>query len=372
MIALENEILVTLVGTLVVILTTVIQIWAMSRAKFKHNQKMLALENTLNTGEGLSADQISPCKQKKCSLFCNISYLLQIIFGILVFAGFSGWAIYLVSVGFIDWAPLSGSLALIGLVTPIIAWRGFKHRHQVMTQLIRDIETCKKAGQEEDKNESIEKVHEHPEMAKSEKKELSDPEPASPVIQKQVPELVAEYQPQRQPEIPVMAEKSVPPLKRVEIRVKSVIEKQKLPEDSVLRRHFLATLRAKVESAYPARPTDSTLRRHFDSLIATEIEKYIEAPIASPVKAKAAAIDKPIVIPTVTVSSAPINPVDICSKTQVAKLPQDSTLKRHYVSQLKAEIEAGLPGRPSDSILKRHYESLIATEMAKRLEEIGA
>ncbi len=61
---------------------------------------------------------------------------------------------------------------------------------------------------------------------------------------------------------------------QVEEPVMTVVEK-KLPEDSMLRRHFMSNLLAEVESDYPPRPTDSMLRRHHDALIAAEFEKRL-------------------------------------------------------------------------------------------------
>jgi hypothetical protein len=51
--------------------------------------------------------------------------------------------------------------------------------------------------------------------------------------------------------------------------------KLKLPEDSVLRRHFLTHLKSEVESALFPRPTDSVLRRHYDALVAAELENRL-------------------------------------------------------------------------------------------------
>lgn len=348
MIAIENEILVTLVGTLVIVLITIFQIWAMSRSKFRHHQKMLALENSLNQNQSvINKGQALPSRKEKCSLFCNVKYLLQIIFGILVFVSFTCWAVYLVSVGFIEWAPLPGSLALIGLMTPIIAWRGFKHRHQAMNWLIRDIENSKKAGLQEDQKAS-EQVE---------------------------PPIIAKPEPVRQ----VVAEAVVLPEKQVEIRTTPiVIEKQKLPQDSILRRHFLTHLRFQVESGYPSRPTDSILKRHFDNFIVTEMQKYVDGPIEpAAVSGKACSeactktIEHPVIAQTATAAVIEHQKA-ACVKSTKQTVPQDSILRRHFLTQLRFDIEARLWPRPTDSILKRHYDSLIAMELAKRLEEMQA
>jgi hypothetical protein len=39
-------------------------------------------------------------------------------------------------------------------------------------------------------------------------------------------------------------------------------------------------------------------------------------------------------------------------------IPEDSVLRRHYLSKLAAELEALGGPYPTDSILRRHYEHL--------------
>ncbi len=48
-------------------------------------------------------------------------------------------------------------------------------------------------------------------------------------------------------------------------------------------------------------------------------------------------------------------------------IPEDSALRRHFLSQLKAEVEMELPPRPTCSMLKRHHDSLVLVEIEKRL-----
>jgi len=353
MIAIENEILVTLAGTTAIVLITVYQIWAMSRAKSKHHRKMLELENSLNHAERVNIKEYSlSCRKEKCSLFCNVSYLFQIIFGVLVFISFTCWAVYLVSVGFIEWAPLPGSLALIGLMTPIIAWRGFKHRRQAMHRLIHDIETSQKTEFKEDK-----KIVEQP----------GQPVELKPALVEQ--EITAKPEPVHE----IIKEAAVLPEQQIKIQAKPIrIEKQKLPQDSILRRHFLTHLRSQIESGYPSRPTDSILKRHFDNFIAAEMEKYVDGPMetAFTSKTRTQTTAKPVEpAHTITPASALSEPPSSTyAKAQKQKLPQDSILRRHFLTQLRFQIESGYPPRPTDSILKRHYDNLIATEMATRLE----
>lgn len=49
----------------------------------------------------------------------------------------------------------------------------------------------------------------------------------------------------------------------------------KIPEDSMLRRHYLAQLATQIANNLPVPPTDSTLRRHYDTMLETEIKKQL-------------------------------------------------------------------------------------------------
>lgn len=48
-------------------------------------------------------------------------------------------------------------------------------------------------------------------------------------------------------------------------------------------------------------------------------------------------------------------------------VPEDSTLKRHFLTNLQSEVESELSPRPTCSMLKRHFDSLVLAEMDKRL-----
>lgn len=48
-----------------------------------------------------------------------------------------------------------------------------------------------------------------------------------------------------------------------------------VPEDSALRRHFLAQLEADVAASLPAEPGDSTLKRHYQQLLAAKIAEQL-------------------------------------------------------------------------------------------------
>jgi len=57
---------------------------------------------------------------------------------------------------------------------------------------------------------------------------------------------------------------------------------------------------------------------------------------------------------------------------KTAVIPEDSILKRHFLTHLRAEIEADLFPRPSDSILRRHYDAMVAAELKNRLASMTA
>ena len=67
--------------------------------------------------------------------------------------------------------------------------------------------------------------------------------------------------------------------------------------------------------------------------------------------------------PPVFVSENSSLPVTACK----VMLPEDSMLRRHFLTQLQSEIEAALFPRPTDSVLQRHYDALVATELENRL-----
>ncbi len=42
-------------------------------------------------------------------------------------------------------------------------------------------------------------------------------------------------------------------------------------------------------------------------------------------------------------------------------------LRRHFLAQLRAEIEARMPQAPTDASLRRHYDATVDAELGKRL-----
>ncbi|OHX38434.1 hypothetical protein BJL95_09035 [Methylomonas sp. LWB] len=117
-----------------------------------------------------------------------------------------------------------------------------------------------------------------------------------------------------------------------------------IPEDSVLRRHYLAMRLSEREQRARPYPTDSVLRRHYDAMQKAALET------ASAVRPASAA------------GHQPARPIP-----KSAQLPEDSVLKRHVLTQLLSDIQSQLPPQPTDSALKRHYAALLQTELDKRL-----
>lgn len=53
--------------------------------------------------------------------------------------------------------------------------------------------------------------------------------------------------------------------------------------------------------------------------------------------------------------------------TSKLQVPEDATLKRHFLSELTAEIEASMPEKPTDSSLKRHYDAAVQAKLDELL-----
>jgi hypothetical protein len=53
-------------------------------------------------------------------------------------------------------------------------------------------------------------------------------------------------------------------------------------------------------------------------------------------------------------------------------IPEDSALRRHFITQLRSQIEQELFPRPTEFNLQRHYDTLVATELETRLASLKA
>lgn len=53
-------------------------------------------------------------------------------------------------------------------------------------------------------------------------------------------------------------------------------------------------------------------------------------------------------------------------------LPEDSVLRRHFITELRNQIELELSPRPADALQLRDYESRVETELKNRLAVLSA
>lgn len=123
-----------------------------------------------------------------------------------------------------------------------------------------------------------------------------------------------------------------------------------LPQDSMLRRHYLANLRAMVESLNPPRPTDSCLSRHFDSLIISKIEECLSDKRAIERLIRKYEDHKRTLVKKIEEPKKPAEPSlkakvmkeDSAVESEYPKLPEDSVLRRHTITHLKAIAESNM------------------------------
>ena len=98
-----------------------------------------------------------------------------------------------------------------------------------------------------------------------------------------------------------------------------------------------------------------------DAVIAPVTKAPENKPTVKPVVA--AEPKAPVIEPeskvAVTAASSPV----AVAISRADDLPQDSTLRRHFITQLRAMSVALKPARPTDSTLSRHYDALINAEV---------
>ncbi|MDD1609443.1 MAG: hypothetical protein LUO95_02205 [Methylococcaceae bacterium] len=154
------------------------------------------------------------------------------------------------------------------------------------------------------------------------------------------------------------------------VTVSSETSNKNLPQDSMLKRHYLTHLRAMIISLSPPRPTDSALSRHYDTQIAAKIEQCLNDDSAMEQLIFHYEHDKktparPVVKePQPIIASSPKPETSdetavLVEQINVSSLPEDSMLRRHYLTHLHAQAAANLPPRPTDSMLRRHYDTLL-------------
>jgi hypothetical protein len=130
------------------------------------------------------------------------------------------------------------------------------------------------------------------------------------------------------------------------------------PDESLLTRHRLSNIRMMLANTSSPRPTDSALSRHYDLMMDEEAEKCLTDAVQMERLLRVYEnYKKSQSIPEAVISTSAVKPI----------IPEDSALRRHYVTQLRTTIEAAKAARPTDSALRRHYDAMIDAEMAAHL-----
>jgi hypothetical protein len=134
------------------------------------------------------------------------------------------------------------------------------------------------------------------------------------------------------------------------------------PEEQTKRQQKLQTLRHMLAATTCPAPTDSALSRHYDAMLTAKAEDCLEneAKMAQ-LFANYEAAQKPQSA-TVNVAVKAETPVS-AAEEKCCVVPEDSMLKRHFLTQLRACIEKNKAPRPTDSTLRRHYEAMINAEI---------
>jgi hypothetical protein len=146
-----------------------------------------------------------------------------------------------------------------------------------------------------------------------------------------------------------------------------------VPQDHVLRRHYLALLESRLNEMASC-PTDSVLRRHHQQWMGAQLAQCIgDATSAAAfqsdyerwVRERGKTACKSNLLAeegnSITLATKPLTREPLSAR-KAFKLPEDSVLKRHCMQYLTAEIEKFMP-RPRDSVLSRHYDQWLASEI---------
>jgi len=128
------------------------------------------------------------------------------------------------------------------------------------------------------------------------------------------------------------------------------------PKTEVKSKPVSAPAPSKDQPAGSQIPEDSTLRRHFLANQEAEKQPKVVAKAITPIIKKAE--------PVTAAPKAIKTPIEKAASLQI---PEDATLKRHFISALKTKIEADMPVRPTDSALKRHFDATVKMELDKLL-----
>jgi hypothetical protein len=184
------------------------------------------------------------------------------------------------------------------------------------------------------------------------------------VIQPSEPKPTANSDSVIKPQLPVTHTSHKP---AATIEASSTENNSLLPQDSILRRHYLTHLCNIVESLAPQRPTDSVLSRHYDAMLVAKLvqcstnEKALAQLFHDYENNTPDAIVPPLAEPQAELTKI------VATDDNSNPLPQDSVLRRHYLAHLFSMIESLTSPRPTDSVLIRHYEAILAANLVQCL-----
>jgi hypothetical protein len=326
------EIQATIAGVLILLIITLLEIIDLRRARKQHRESLHALIHNA-----------APAPNKR--LISPFSLILQFIFGFSAFALFVFGMMYLIISGMPVLAGIAGVSAFIAAIMPFIFWSADRRAGKETAEAIKQAEQHRQEPVLRQKASEAPSTQAEPPAPAPAIKETASVS-AEPAIHEPAP--IPQPQPPAEPEPATHAETKSSPCRKPD-------PAYVFPQDSMLRRHFITHLAATIKPYEPARPTDSILRRHYDAAVAAQASATSPSP--RPQKTSAPEIAKP-----------PLK------GTQQAKIPEDSMLRRHFMTTLQSKIESrlALPPRPTDSMLHRHYEgmreNLVAAELKKYLE----
>ncbi len=330
-IRIETEIVVTIVAVLVTVLLIAFRRKrnALRRARLEHDNELLGLAKDLKCDADNFEHLVKPrfaSDIEKNPRLISLGFLWGAVFWFALAVVYSWWAFFLMDQGFIRSAIMTGLFVLVALVMAVGVWYEMSQTNREVNRLIHGVDDYEK------------------ELEQPQEKEAKRVEERLPVAEARV---LREVKAEPEAEKPLQ-----------------------VPQDSTLRRHFLTQLRADVEAELPPRPTDYTLQRHYEQMVEAGMEEKLGGPLPVELPPSAPAAPMRVVEPRVRHEVKAREKVKIRAKAEEERrlqVPEDSTLRRHFLTQLRAEIEARMPPAPTESSLRRHYDATVDAEVEKRL-----
>ncbi len=208
----------------------------------------------------------------------------------------------------------------------------------------------RKKNSEKDISLSQAKVQKPESKPTTDHESTAKPQSLEPAISVAKPEPVVTIKPSEKP-----------PVDALEV---SITEYNSLiPEDSILKRHYLSHLSSLIEALSPPRPTDSVLSRHHDAIQATRL---VQCTIDQ--KAYDQLLNEYEYSKSFTFSEVSAQPKEFLVEVPCSNIiPEDSILKRHYLTHISSMIEELGTIRPTDSVLCRHHDAILAAKLLQCL-----